>query len=138
MSNQANWTDTCSRCGSDNLEHGLFHTSGYGFQVPEGHTFINVKGVGAVNVMRVLCLDCGNIELYVKPDIQKARVKKIVNQLQKEFENWPRRDSIPLYRIAEKIEMRRAMLEELLDEVRKAYPHFVMETINGERCFVKR
>ncbi|MHA2408310.1 MAG: hypothetical protein ACXACA_08065, partial [Candidatus Ranarchaeia archaeon] len=118
MAELAEWTDTCSRCGSSALKHGVLRIEGDVLtQTPMSYAVIHIEGIGNVRVQRALCLDCGNVELYIKPDIKKTRITKTVNRLRKEFENWPRKDKIPVYVLAAKLGMKKSMLKKLLPEV---------------------
>ncbi len=99
--------------------------------------FVKVRGVGDLPLQRALCLDCGNVELYVKPDIRDARVNKIAQQLHDEFERWPRKSKISAEELAQKVGLKVQMLLNLVEQVRRKYPDFVLESLEGEVYFVK-
>ncbi|MHA1917136.1 MAG: hypothetical protein ACTSUV_02355 [Candidatus Ranarchaeia archaeon] len=133
----SNWHKVCLKCGSKNLEQEELLTRPPGFGMQEGKVIVSLEGVGKREVWSSICADCGNMEIYIKGSIEKERIKKIVYQLQKEFEMWPKKDQISISELARKVKLRKQELMDLLKEVKREYPQFSVETIGNEKYLRK-
>jgi predicted nucleic-acid-binding Zn-ribbon protein len=62
----------CLRCGSSNIEAGVFQSTGKIYYRPQKASVLS----GGVVVDAKTCLDCGHVELVVDPEKAKSLAGK--------------------------------------------------------------